>query len=171
MLEWTTFPLTKPPPSAVADTMKVFEARHAEISSLVPSTTVLTSNEVLAIIRPDLVSLGFDVEGPKHRVELPVLYGERGSWRRKQNADAWNHETGVVVEIEAGGARQDNRALLDILKGCVWIHCQHLVVAVKREYHAARGANDYAWLLDWVELLYASDRLELPMDSLTVVGY
>lgn len=52
----------------------------------------------------------------------------------------------------------------------VWPDCIHLIVAVKHAYGQAEQ-DDFLWLRDWVELLYATDRVSLPFESLTVVGY
>lgn len=169
-VEWTCFPITRRPPPTVGEVAAVFEAAAAAVDSRVQETRTLSSGAVLAEVRAGLLSLGFDVEDRGHPVWLPVLYGDGGRPRRRFRADAWHEDEGVVVEVEAGGARQINRALLDILKGLVWSECRHLIVAVKHSYGSGEQ-DDYGWLRDWVELLYASDRIKLPFQSLTVIGY
>lgn len=169
-LSWICFPVTKEPPPEVMQTVAVFQQTIGTISSGSDATAQMVGNAVLAEVRERLEALGFQVERQGVPVRLPVLYGEGGTARRTYHADAWWMESGVVVEVEAGGARQNNRALLDILKGMMWQDCTHLVIAVKKSYGASKQ-NDYEWLRDWVELLYASDRVVIPMESLTVVGY
>lgn len=169
-VSWTCFPITSAPPEPVAQVAAIFMAAASRISSQHEASRHLDSNGVLSELRPELEALGFDVEGPQHVVKLPVLFGEGGVARRTLRADAWWPDQGVVVEIEAGGARQNNRALLDLLKGVVWADCRHLLIAVKKAYGQS-GQNDYEWLLDWLSLLYATDRVALPMESVTVLGY
>lgn len=169
-LTWTCFPLTSRPPEAVESSLRAFTEAVERISSTDPRTAKLTSNQVAEELRQGLEAAGFEVEKPGAPVWLPVLFGDGGSPRRQFRADAWNPVTGVVVEVEAGGARQNNRAILDVMKGIVWADCRHLIVAVKHSYGQAEQ-DDFLWLRDWVELLYATDRVILPFESLTVVGY
>lgn len=169
-LSWTCYPLTRRPPEAVEATLQAFVEAAGRISSTSSHAAKLKSSQVLAEVRGGLEAAGFEVERPGSPVTLPVLFGDVGKPRRQFRADAWNPKTGVVVEVEAGGARQNNRALLDIIKGIVWADCRHLVIAVKHSYGQAEQ-DDFLWLRDWIELLYASDRVELPFESLTVVGY
>lgn len=150
--------------------VRVFSEAMSVISSEQGSTATLKGNEVLAIIATNLEAIGFLVERPGAPVTLPVLFGEGARPRRSYRADAWWPEEGVVVEVEAGGARQNNRAILDIMKGMIWQDCKHLIIAVKKSY-GRHGQNDYDWLRAWVELIYASERFTVPMDTLTVVGY
>jgi len=169
-LSWISFPITQRPPAPVVETVRVFSEAMSVISSEQGSTATLTGNEVLAIIATNLEAIGFLVERPGAPVTLPVLFGEGARPRRSYRADAWWPEEGVVVEVEAGGARQNNRAILDIMKGMIWQDCKHLIIAVKKSY-GRHGQNDYDWLRAWVELIYASERFTVPMDTLTVVGY
>lgn len=169
-LTWCCYPLTRRTPAAVAPALEVFEAAAPRISSTDSRVEKLDSTRVLAEIHDGLAGIGFQVERPGYRVRLPVLFGDAGRPRRRFRADAWNPDTGVVVEVEAGGARQNNRALLDIFKGIVWADCRHLIVAVMHSY-GQKEQDDYTWLRDWAELLYVSDRVALPFESLTVVGY
>lgn len=169
-LSWTCFPITRRAPEPVVEVVGVFVAAATRISSEDSSTRELNSTAVLGELRPGLEAVGFDVEGPGHTVRLPVLFGEGGTPKRTFRADGWWAQHGMVVEIEAGGARQNNRGLLDLLKGVAWSECRHLLIAVKKAYGEA-GQNDYEWLFDWVSLLHATDRVSLPMESVTVLGY
>lgn len=116
-LQWICYPVTQRPPLAVQSALRAFVQAAPRISSTSPSTAKLTSNGVVAELSRGLQAEGFEVEQSGTPVWLPVLFGDGGVPRRQFKADAWNPQTGVVVEVEAGGARQNNRALLDILKG------------------------------------------------------
>ena len=83
------------------------EAAAGSITS--GSVSGLTSDKVLAVLRPGLEGLGYRVETGKSkgdRITLPVLFGEQGRARVRYDVDAVHDELGVIVEVEAGrGAR------------------------------------------------------------------
>lgn len=115
--------------------------------------------------------LGFQVEAGKKKKDLvavPVLFAERGVPDKSFHADAFHKEHGVVVEIEAGRAYTNNQFLKDIFQACVMYGVRELIVAVRRQY---RDQKDYELIRTFLDTLYASDRLKLPLDGLTLVGY
>ena len=65
----------------------------------------LTSDDVLAVVRPDLVALGFEVEAGKkkeEKIERPVFYGENGVPAVRYEIDAYHAEWRCGMEVEAG---------------------------------------------------------------------
>ena len=70
------------------------------------------SNDVLALLRPHLESIGFDVEkgkGHDEKIDVPVLFGENNAIDKSFYADAFNREQGIVIEVEAGRAVRNNQ--------------------------------------------------------------
>ena len=169
-IDWICYPVTGAPPRVVSELIGCFEQVHDHIDSGSEATQSLGSNDVLQVLRPVLEGQGYKVEHPGQQLEMPVLYGSRGRPRRSQRVDAYAPDHGLILEVEAGGARQNNRALLDVMKAMVLLDCVHAAIAVKRHYYST-VSDDYAWLCDWVELLYAAERVHLPFSTLTVIGY
>lgn len=69
--------------------VEAFDAVDNEISS---SQFKLSSDGVLARVRPGLEGLGFEVERGKSRTQIlrvPVLFGARGVAEKSFDADAW----------------------------------------------------------------------------------
>jgi len=74
----------------------------------------LTSDSVLAVLRPGLEAIGYEVEAGKRadqKIRRPVLFGERGAERVAYEVDAVHDELGVVVEVEAGRGRVEMRSI------------------------------------------------------------
>jgi hypothetical protein len=67
-IRFSTFPRTEPPPDFVEDVVAVFRQHESEIATEV-NDKGLKSDDVLAILGPDLTSLGFQVEASKKKVD------------------------------------------------------------------------------------------------------
>ena len=131
----------------------------------------LTSDEVLSILRADLVASGFKVELSKRKDDkLPqvVTWGENGKPDKSFHVDAFHEETGVVVEIEAGQAVANHRFLKDFFEACALQKANHLVIAVRMEY---KDTKDYAIICRFFESIYASNRMTFPLKGLLIIGY
>lgn len=171
-ISWQHFPRWGyPPPSALA-IIDAFNAHLPEIQS--PGNT-LASNEVLAIVRPDLEARGFQVERGKSRVDtlsVPVLYGPNGRIEKAFEADAVYRDppTGnlTVLEVEAGRAYTNYQFLKDLFEACMMQDVDYLTIAVRRVY---RESPDFDKVVTFFDTLYASQRLALPLDGVLVLGY
>src|SRR5919109_1877059 len=100
--EWFYYPSRTRPPSWVHELLKVVAAARSMIDSATVDT--LTSDRVLAHLRPGLLDLGYEVEAGKHRAEKirrPVLFGDQGRERVSYEVDAVHDELGIVLEVEA----------------------------------------------------------------------
>lgn len=169
MIQWHTFPKSAHTIPAVIDAVYVFEKNLAAIDST--THEVLTSNEVLAVIRSDLETIGFQVETDKTsagKIKIPVLFGMNGKAEKTFDADAFHREHGIVLEVEAGRAVSNYQFLKDLFQACMMQDAAHLVIAVRNTY---RGHADFETVKNFLETLYASARLQLPLNSLTVIGY
>ena len=77
----------------------------------------LKSNDMLALVRPQLEKMGFRVETGKKKMEkidVPVLFGENNEIDKSFFADALSGDGRIVVEVEAGRAVRNNQFLKDI---------------------------------------------------------
>ena len=139
----------------------------------------LHSNEMLSLVRPGLESLGFSVEtgkGKDEKIPVPVLFGENNVIDKSFYADAQSKDGKIVIEVEAGRAVFNNQFLKDIFQACMMFEVEHLVIAVLNEYHYKKGgeehvSNDFQSVRTFLETLYISNRLHLPLKSVLLIGY
>lgn len=168
-VKWRHFPShSYPIPEclAVVDAFLVNEARL-----VLSEEGKLISDEVLSIIRDELLKSGFRVEASKKQsdkiIEV-VTWGENGVPDKTFNIDALHHEKGIVVEIEAGQAVVNYRFLKDFFEACALQVAQYLVIAVRNDY---KGNKDFDTVCNYFERLYASGRMTVPLKGLLVIGY
>ena len=139
----------------------------------------LKSNEMLGLLRPYLEDLGFRVEQGKkenEKIDVPVLFGENNSIDKSFYADALSKDGRIVIEVEAGRAVFNNQFLKDIFQACMMFEVEYLVIAVLNEYHfkvngKERISHDYDFIRTFLETLYVSNRLQLPLKGILLIGY
>jgi hypothetical protein len=149
-------------------TIACFDRVHEKIDS---SKRNLESNGVLRAIAPGLERIGYRVERGKkkgEKISVPVFYGENGSIEKSFDADAFHERAGIVVEVEAGRAVANNQFLKDLFQACMMDGVSQLCIAVRIRY---KKQNDFATVVTFMNTLYVSRRLELPIESVVVVGY
>jgi len=91
-IRYTSYPRTEPPPAFVDKVVGVFQEHRTDISTE-PLAKGLTSDQVLNLLRQDLVQLGFEVEEGKRRaqkIQRPVFYGENEVPTIRYEVDAYN---------------------------------------------------------------------------------
>ena len=139
----------------------------------------LKSNDMLALVRPQLEKMGFRVETGKKKVEkidVPVLFGENNEIDKSFFADALSGDGRIVVEVEAGRAVRNNQFLKDIFQACMMFDVEYLVIAVLNEYHCFSNgkelvSRDYQEVRTFLETMYVSNRIRLPLKGILVIGY
>ena len=168
MIRFQFFPRSQGITSSMQGVIDCFSAVEEGISS---ATHDLNSNDVLGILRPCLEKRGFRVEAGKTRVEkidVPVLFGKNNQIDKSFNADAISSDGTIVIEVEAGRALANNQFLKDIFQACMMVEVQYLVVAVRNLY---KGSDDFSRIYAFLETLYISNRLELPLKGILLIGY
>jgi len=131
----------------------------------------LKSNEVLNYLYKPLSDIGYLVELSKSRddkIDVPVLFGLNNRIDKSYNADALSHDGKIVIEVEAGRATENNQYMKDIFQACMMFDVEYLVVAVRNTY---RGHRDFEIVFTFLETLYISSRLHLPLKGILLVGY
>jgi len=129
------------------------------------------SNEVLEILKPRLEAIGFKVESGKasdQKISVPVLFGIDNRTDKSFNADAVSEDGKIVIEVEAGRAVVNNQFLKDIFQACMMFEVEYLVIAVRNHY---RNADDFSRIYAFLETLYISNRLSLPLKGILLIGY
>lgn len=131
----------------------------------------LNSDGVLKHLRPGLEMLGFQVEGGKskdEKIPVPVLFGLNNRIDKHFDADALSSDGRIVIEGEAGRALVNNAFLKDIFQAAMMHGVEYLVLAVRNDY---RGGDDFSRIHAFLETLYISSRLNLPLKGIILLGY
>jgi hypothetical protein len=144
-----------------------FEKEDGRISS---DNHTYKSDRVLDILRPRLMRLGFAVEqkNKRERIRVPVLFGRRGEWQKSFEVDAYHIDAKTVIEIEAGRAYLNFQFLKDVFEACVMYNVENLAIAVRKTY---LGGRDFEKILDFMDTLYASGRMVIPLRGVLILGY
>lgn len=168
MISYQFFPRSQGASRQIQEIIQCFECVAEQISS---DNHQLSSNEVLAVVREQLENIGFLVETGKsaaQKINVPVLFGLNNSIDKCFNADALSQDGKIVIEVEAGRAVDNNQFLKDIFQACMMHDVEYLVLVVRKIY---RGKNDFEQIFAFLETLYISNRLQLPLKGILLIGY
>lgn len=167
-VNWQYFPQCDRITDELMDIVNVFNIHQNKIDS---EYNNLKSNDVLNIITPCLLKLEYSVEEGKSEsqlIKVPVLFGRNGGVSKSFYADAYNEKAGIVIEVEAGRAVTNYQFLKDIFQATVMHNVNYLVVAVRNKY---RNQKDFDTVVTFLEIAYASQRLQLPLLGILIIGY
>lgn len=175
MINFQFFPRSHGVTSEIRDIIECFKKVDAERDKNIH----LKSNDMLALLRPGLEALGFQVETGKAKSEqiyVPVLFSENDEIDKSFAADALSADHKIVIEVEAGRAVRNNQYLKDIFQACMMYEVEYLVIAVLNEYWFNSGGSqvvsyDYKEVKTSLETLYISNRLKLPLKGILLIGY
>ena len=156
----------------IINCFKVVDAAKAENAQL-------RSNDMLGLVRPHLEACGFKVESGKakeEKIDVPVLFGENNSIDKSFFADALSADGRIVLEVEAGRAVLNNQFRKDIFQACMMFDVEYLAIAVLNEYHYNKSGktvvgHDYQEVKTFLETLYVSNRIRLPLKGILLIGY
>ena len=168
MIRFQFFPRSRGIDNRIKSIIDCFEKHSNSIAS--PENN-LSSNEVLEVLRSDLQSIGFEVEQGKakdEKITVPVLFGLDNGIDKYFNADALSKDGKIVIEVEAGRAVDNNQFLKDIFQACMMYEVEYLFLAVRNDY---RGGDDFSKIYTFLETLYISSRLHLPLKGILLLGY
>jgi hypothetical protein len=84
------------------------------------------------------------------------------------DADAVSADGKIVIEVEAGRAFRNNQFLKDIFQACMMPNAEYLIIAVRNHYH---NSDDFKSIFQFLETLYISGRLKLPLKGIVLIGY
>ena len=167
-MKWTYFPKNKKITDELMQVVSVFDIQKHNIDSF---SKQLKSDEVLATVASGLESIGYKVEHSKRdvdKIKMPVLYGECGAIALNFEADAFNEDNGIVIEVEAGRAVTNYQFLKDFFEACCMYDAQYLCIAVRKTYS---NRPDYEKVCDFFNAMYASDRFSVPLKGVLIIGY
>jgi hypothetical protein len=168
MIKWQYYPKSDFPSNMIIQVIDVFEKNKDRINS---NNHELNSDKVLEIIRLDLIGLGFEVESGKkndEKIYVPVLFGQNGNCEKSFNADAYNKESRIVIEVEAGRAFTNYQFLKDLFQSCMMKDVEYSIIAVRQKY---KKQKDFNKIISFFDTLYASNRMKLPLKGVLLIGY
>ncbi len=176
-VRFSTFPRTQTPPTFIRTVIAVFERYYSQICTA-KLEKGLTSDQTLAVLRSDLVTLGFEVEAGKRakdKIKRPVFFGENAVPDLQYEVDAWHPEWCAGFEVEAGRAWMGNAIYRDLIQALVMVEMEHLLLAVPQAYRYRTGgratvSRDYENIVSVAQALYGHSRISMPF-SLCVIGY
>lgn len=167
-ISYKNYPLNRKIDENLLKIVSIFEKNEMLVSS---EQHQLKSDDVLQVVTSDLILLGYNVEQGKKsadKILVPILYGQNGRADKYFLVDAYHQELGIVLEVEAGRAYSNHQFLKDLFQASVMVDVEFLVIAVRKQY---RDSKDFNKIIDFMDTLYASDRLKLPLKSVLIIGY
>ena len=168
MIQYQFFPRSQGITQQIREVINCFETVNNKIDS---EKFYLKSNEVLNELAEHLIKYNFNVETSKSKddkIDVPVLFGLNNQVDKSFNADALSQDGKIVIEVEAGRATENNQFLKDIFQACMMFNVEYLVIAVRNTY---RGHKDFQIIYTFLETLYISNRLHLPLKGILLIGY
>jgi hypothetical protein len=171
MINWNYFPRSTVCPPELTAVIDAFRAVEKVIDS--EKNEKQESNDVLEKVARDLLELGFDVETGKkssEKIFVPVLFGLNGKVEKRFEADAWHREWKIVLEVEAGRAYMNNQFLKDLFQASMMHGVDYCAIAVRNIYQSAKS-KDFEKISTFIETMYASERLNLPLKGILIIGY
>lgn len=168
MIQFQFFPRSVGINPQIQQVVSCFFAVEAQITS---SKNNLVSNDVLQLLKPHFEQIGFFVESGKkdtQKIKVPVLFGLGNKVDKYFNADAVSQDGTIVIEIEAGRAVENYQFLKDIFQAAMMHGVEYLVLAVRNKY---RHHEDFKQVYAFLETMYISNRLILPLHGILLIGY
>lgn len=96
------------------------------------------------------------------------MFGQNNAIDKSFNADALSSDKKIVIEVEAGRATENNQFLKDLFQACMMFNVEYLVLAVRNKY---RSHYDFDIVYTFLETLYISNRIKLPLKGILLIGY
>lgn len=168
MIQYQFFPRSHGITEEISSIIDSFKIVEKEIDSM---SNELKSNDVLEIVRPHLEERSFRVETGKSKgakIDVPVLFGKNNDVDKSFYADALSRDGKIVIEVEAGRATENNQFLKDIFEACMMFEVDYLVLAVRNVY---RTHFDFEIVHTFLETMYISNRIKLPLKGILLIGY
>lgn len=168
MIQYQFFPRSVGVTPEMEGVIQCFRNVEKQISS---TDTKLSSDSVLKTVKSHLEQIGFTVEAGKktsQKIKVPVLYGLNNRIDKYFNADAVSADGRTVLEIEAGRALDNFNFLKDIFEASMMSGVEFLVLVVRNQY---RHSNDFQKIHVFLETMFISGRIVLPLKGILLIGY
>ena len=104
----------------------------------------------------------------KEKIKVPVLFGLDNRIDKFFDADGLSQDGRIVLEVEAGRAVKNYQFLKDIFQASMMHGVEYLVLAVRNQY---QGQDDFKQIYVFLETMYISSRIRLPLKGILLIGY
>ena len=131
----------------LTEIINVFVKHSEKIDSY---NKILRSYEVLECLAYDLERSGYTIK------------------ENKSEPDAYNKQHQIIIEIEAGRGLTNNQYLKDLLEVCMLDNVKYLIIAVRNIYGKQ---HDYDKIVEFLDRIYSSDKIVLPLQGVLIIGY
>lgn len=184
---WRYFPPTDSPPTPLAEVAAAFIDltswfkedfwRRVDSGQKIETKEITKQLEAYLLVASPAVSLdsglhaGWNVETRDRFARIPLLYGENGKALYGVEPDAiFARADGyrALLEIEGGGAVQNNRLMKDVVETLLIPGAHHLALAVP---HVVHGRSPYDFAVNLIEALYARQVPQDHVDGVLIIGY
>ena len=149
-------------PSALAG------VQAGDVLLAINGTPAKSIDQVRAVVAKADKSVALLIQREGNKIFVPVLFGEDGVVQKRFDADAWHRGWRIVLEVEAGRALLNNQFLKDLFQASMMVEIDYCVIAVRNLY---RSNNDFRSISTFLETLYTSSRLQLPLKGVLIIGY
>jgi hypothetical protein len=170
---WKFYPSRSPAPDWVDMVIEAFAGASTQIDSR--KNHGVTSDVALAVLRPALVAMGFEIEAGKTaaaKIRRPVLFGEGGRPIVAYEVDGFHEERRIVLEVEAGRGAAGNADYRDLVRTSLIVDADYLILGMMLEYVTGKTTmRSYERTRDQIDAIYASERLKLPFKGILLIGY
>lgn len=170
---WKFYPSRSPAPEWVSKVVGAFADAALHIDSRLNHG--VTSDAALAVLRPALVALGFEIEAGKTtagKIRRPVLFGEGGRPIVAYEVDGFHEDRGIILEVEAGRGAAGNADYRDLVRTSLIVDAEYLILGMMLEYKTGKTTmRSYERTRDQIDAIYASERLKLPFVGILLIGY
>jgi hypothetical protein len=174
-INFQLFPQTQKPTEVMNNVIEVFRKNENRIGST--KKRRMRSDEVLKILSGDLKRIGFVVEKDKKNKQSFDVFLD-GKVLKSFDVDAFHSRGKIILEIEAGRAVANYQFLKDFFEACVIPDAENLIIAVRNIYYTKnkksnefRKSKDFEKVIKYFETLYISNRLQIPLKRLLIIGY
>jgi hypothetical protein len=175
MINWQYFPKSDKITDKLLETIEVFKINEKKIDSVeIEKAKKLDSNTILSILKNGLTQIGYKVEVGKSgddKIAVPVLYGLNGRPEKQFFADGYHKDEEIVLEVEAAAAVANNRFLKDLFEACVMDNVKYCIIAVRNVNKTTKNQKDFEAVLRFIDTIYASQKLTIPLNGVLIIGY
>jgi len=168
---WKYYPAWRQPADWVSELVGIVETHRSELDS---AEQHLVSNVVLGVLRDSLERAGYEVEGDGQRIALPALFGDEGVVLKPFFVDAFRPWDGVAIEVESGGAMENNRVLYDLIEMSLAVNVSAGALIVPQHYSTENRQfrDQYKRAAQLFDAMWANpERLRFPLEGVLLVGY
>jgi len=168
-MDYLYFPLNSSLSQPLNKVLDIFDLHKNTINSFNDDNeNRRNSDAVLRVLTPDLESAGYIVEKSKKSHDKIAFVYSDDLVLLKFEADAFNQQHKIAIEVEAGRAWDNKQFLKDIFEACLIDDIEYMVVAVRMLY---RGRNDFDRVSSWLRAIYSSNKIKLSFKGLLLIGY